>query len=285
MRFCWWTTPSTGTYPTDVEHDAFWASLFDDSGRFEETDHFVHSVHGANDTYSPVPLPPRLSDLGRYQTVIWSCAGGGYNGQSGLFSTTVFRKHLGAYLRAGGKLWLTGSMTVAASMPSATGTNADFVYPKSPVRGMFPYDFLRLYSGKIDNDKGTRKNNNLIGVIPFPGKPEIYPAMDADAVKVSLYKSGVSHGDVVFDPIYGQDETGFSGKIDSVYAYISYMPDSPYNKKLNAIRWHDPDPARGQGRTQWFGFPLYFMKKEQAQIVFNRSIDWFREEHFTPPGS
>jgi hypothetical protein len=273
------------SYPTDVEHDAFWASLFDDSGRFEGTDHFIHMVHGANDTYSPVPLPPRLSELGRYRTVIWTCAGSGYNGQSGLFSTTVFRKHLGAYLRAGGKLWLTGTMTVAASMPSATGTNADLVYPKSPTRGMFPFDFLKLYSDKIDNDKGTRKNNNLIGVNPFPGKPEIYPPMQADVVKVGTFKSGISHGDAVMDPIFSQDQGDFTGKIDSLYVYLSYVPGTVYNRKLNAIRWHDPDPARAQGRTQWFGFPLYFMKKEQAQIVFDRSIDWFREESIPQPGS
>lgn len=271
--------------PTDEEHDAFWASLFDDSGRFEETERFIYSVHGANDTFSLSPLPPKLSELGRYRTIIWACAGAGYNGQSGLFSITVGRKHLGAYLRAGGKLWLTGSMTVAASMPSVSGTNADLVYPKIPLRGMFPYDFLRLYTGKIDNDKGTRKNNNLTGVIPFPGKPEIYPAMDADAAKVGLYKSGVSHADAIFEPIYSQDEPSFTGKIDSLYVYISYVPGTPYNKKLDAIRWHDPDPARVQGRTQWFGFPLYFMKKEQAQVVFNRSIDWFREESTTPSGS
>jgi hypothetical protein len=42
------------------------------------------------------------------------------------------------------------------------------------------------------------------------------------------------------------------------------------------MRWHDPDPARTQGRVQWFGFPLYYMKKDQAQETFNRSIDWFR---------
>ena len=180
---------------------------------------------------------------------------------------------------------MSGTMTVAASMPSATGTNADLVYPKSAERGMFPFDFLKLYSTKIDNDKGTRKNNNLIGVSAFPGKPEIYPPMDADGVKVGIYKSGISHGDAVFDPIYGQDQDDFSGKIDSLYVYLSYVPNTPYNRKLNAIRWHDPDPARGQGRIQWFGFPLYFMKKEQAQIVFNRSIDWFREERTTPPGS
>ena len=163
-------------------------------------------------------------------------------------------------------------------MPSANATNADLVYPKSPERGMFPFDFLKLYSSRIENDKGLRKNNNLIGVAPFPGKPEIYPAMGVDPVKIGPFKSGVSHGDAVFDPIYGQDQTDFTGRIDSVYVYEAYYTGSLYNRKLNAIRWHDPDPARRQGRTQWFGFPFYFMNKEQAQETFNRTIDWFREE-------
>ena len=27
----------------------------------------------------------------------------------------------------------------------------------------------------------------------------------------------------------------------------------------------------------WFGFPLYYMKDDQAQEVVNRALDWFRE--------
>ena len=33
----------------------------------------------------------------------------------------------------------------------------------------------------------------------------------------------------------------------------------------------------------WFGFPLYFMKNNQAQDTFNKAIDWFREEETLPP--
>ena len=54
--------------------------------------------------------------------------------------------------------------------------------------------------------------------------------------------------------------------------------ESEFHDKLTALRWHDPDPARDQGRVQWFGFPLYFFEDSQAQETFNRSIDWFREE-------
>jgi len=44
------------------------------------------------------------------------------------------------------------------------------------------------------------------------------------------------------------------------------------------VRWHDPDPDISQGRVQWFGFPMYFMKGDKPQEVFNKAIDWFREE-------
>jgi hypothetical protein len=54
--------------------------------------------------------------------------------------------------------------------------------------------------------------------------------------------------------------------------------NSRFNKKLCAIRWSDPDADRAHGRTQWFGFALYFMKADHAQETLNRSLDWFREE-------
>ena len=52
---------------------------------------------------------------------------------------------------------------------------------------------------------------------------------------------------------------------------------SDYQGLLTGLRWHDPDPAQAQRRIQWFGFPLYYFRDDQAQETFNRSLDWFRE--------
>ncbi len=268
------------SYPSDAQHDAFWNGLIQDSGRFDmASEVFRHEVHGPSDVYSPVPLPPTLEQLGRYRLIVWECAGAGYNGQSGLLSSSTLRRHLGAYLRAGGQLWVGGTMTVPAMMASPNGVNFNPLYPIDATgdQTSFAYRFMKLASSRINNAMGIPPDDNLIGVQPFPGKTPIYVQMEQDPAKVSPIKASISHGDAIFDPIYAQD-AGFTGVIDSLFVYQAKRAGSAYNNKLNAIRWHDPDPARPHGRTQWFGFPLYFMKKEQAQETFNRSIDWFREE-------
>jgi hypothetical protein len=171
---------------------------------------------------------------------------------------------------------------VAAMLPSA-GLGADFTYPKEMVPNTFPWDFIKLYSSRVSNAKGgttvgTTKDDNMIGVKPFPGKPVVYPAMEQDLDKVSPFKLSISHGDAIFDPIFAQDVDGFTGQLDSLYIYQAVKVNRTYNNKLNALRWHPLDPGDRQGRTQWFGFQIYYFKKDQVQEMFNRSIDWFRED-------
>ncbi len=266
------------TRPRDSEHDAFWDNLFRDSGRFAEGEVDKLEIFGANDTYSRIPIPPTLAELGRYKLVIWECKGDGYNGDSGLWEVTFRKRHLGAYLSAGGKLWVGGTMTVAAMLPSAAA-GADFVYPKEMAPNTFAWDFIKLFSGRIDNAKGENSADNLVGVKPFPGKTEIYPALDQDPMKINPFAGSIPFCDAVFDPMYAQEVTGFKGKLDSLYVYQTAKSNRTYHNKLNAVRWHDPDPLPIHGRTQWFGFPIYYMKKDQIQETFNRSIDWFREEN------
>jgi hypothetical protein len=266
--------------PNDTQLDAFWNSLIQDSGRFDmASDVFKYEAHGEDDVYNAYPIPPTLAQLGRYRLIIWECFGDGYNGVTGLLSATSFHPRLGLYLRAGGQLWVDGALTVPAMLASSNGVNADFVYPKNVASQLnsFAFRFMKLASEQIRNAKGVPPDDNMIGVKPFPGRTAIYPQMDQDPAKISPYKGSISHGDVVVDPIYAQDR-GFAGVIDSLYVYQARRTGSTYNNKLNAIRWHDPDPAREHGRTQWFGFQMYYMKKDQAQETFNRAVDWFREE-------
>jgi hypothetical protein len=268
------------TYPRDQEHDAFWLSLFQDSGRFDmASDFFKFEVHGEGDFFSPTPIPPTLEEMGRYKLLVWECNGNGYNGMSGLLSASTLNRKLGPYLLAGGQLWVDGVLTVPAMLYSPAMLNADLVYPKDVTAqpNSFAYHFMKLASGRISNDKGANVNNNLVGVKPFPGRAEIYPQMDQDPSKVNPFKDSVSHCDAIFDPIYLQD-AGLAGVLDSLYVYQAKSATSSYQNKLNAVRWHDPDPAREHGRTQWFGFPLYYMKKDQAQETVNRAVDWFRQE-------
>ncbi len=271
------------TYPEDDQSDAFWLSLFQDSGRFDmDTDFFTFDIHGPGDVFSPAPIPPTLEQLGRYKLVVWECYGSGYDGATGLIAVTSLRRFLGAYLSAGGKVWIGGAMTVPPMMPAGGNGKADLTYPKNvnDEPNSFAFQFMKLASDRIMNGRGTVPNDNMIGVKPFPGEPVIYPQMDMDPLKISPYKGSISHQEAVFEAIYTYD-AGYTGVIDSLFAYQAKKSSSTYNNKLNAVRWHDPDLARPHGRTQWFGFQLYFMKKDQAQETFNRAIDWFREEQ--PP--
>jgi hypothetical protein len=94
--------------------------------------------------------------------------------------------------------------------------------------------------------------------------------------------------DAVIEPIYAETEPDFRGNIDSLYVYGAagnefQGQNSGYHHKLCGLRWSDPDPDREQGRIQWFGFPMYYAQKSQAEQVFKKSLDWFREEDNVVP--
>lgn len=272
------------SYPRDGEHDAFWQEMV--------SYYVAHSNVGAEqfftmDVASEVPSPPLLSELARYKAVIWENLGSGYNANSALIQATALSPRLSAYLGAGGKLWLGGRMTVAATTPAASGHEADLEYPKTKLGpGDWAWDFLKLHSSKIMNNKGIDQRQLMHSVWPFPGVPAVYDSMVVDMTKLGPLQQasgGFAFADAVFEPIYAESEDGFRGDIDSLYAYGAAGVEvqggsAAYHGRLCALRWHDPDPARKQGRIQWFGFSLYFMRNDQAGRTFKQSVDWFREE-------
>lgn len=272
------------TYPRDSEHDAFWDAMFAGYGKFQTGDVGQFSSHLANDRGAIHPLELHLSDLGRYKLVVWNNRGSGFDGDSGLLRV-VAKPTLASYLGAGGKVWISGRMTIGATVPEVTGLRGDLNYPKELEPGDFAWDYLKLHTTKLDNDKGSVTRNNLFIAHPFPGKPEIYPEMNVDESKQSagLRGLGITHTDAVFDPIFDHSEPNFKGTLDSLYVYgatgdeILSKP-SPYNNRLMAIRWHDPSANREHGRLQWFGFEPYYFLNSEMQVTFNRSIDWLREE-------
>jgi len=285
--------------PRDSEHDAFWQDMFsfyvansnvtpDQIGEFD--------VHGDGDRGNLQPNVPLLSDLARYKLLVWENFGVGYNSASALIQSTALSPRLSAYLRAGGKLWLDGRMNVAATTPDPNGQGADLTYPKTELGpGDWAWDFLKLHSTKINNDKGTNNANLFHGArqLRLPSgefMPAIYDTMSVDLTKLSIFQQtygGFSHCDAVFDPIFAESEPDFQGDIDTLYAYGAAGPEfqgktSQYLNKLCALRWHDPDPDREHGRLQWFGFAMYFMHQDQARNTFKASLDWLREEQVTP---
>jgi hypothetical protein len=272
-------------YPNDAQHDAFWRQLF---AAYGIDPLYEFHCHGDNDRERLSPAVPTLAELGRYRLLVWVNFGSGYNAESALLKAASIEQYLGTYLAAGGQLWVVGGLTVPPMLPSPNGMRADLTYPILDDRlrmGTFAWDFMKLRTTRINNPKGTSINSkdNLWGVAPYPGEPAVYDSMVIDQTKLRYpYQLGVPYCDAIFDPIVAETDPGFRGNIDSLYVYRAYGPEvlsqtSTYHHRLNALRWHDPDPDPLHGRVQWFGFNLYYMGDSGAQETFNRSLDWFRE--------
>jgi len=280
-----------GTYPRDSQQDAFWRDLFDGYGPISSGQISEFHVHGDDDRLA-VPRNPTLAYLFSHRMVIWSCNGQGFNGQCSLLNATDLQPLLGPYLSAGGKLWVEGPVNLAAMVPSTNGVTVDFSYPKdmTKIPSSFAYRFMKIRSERVNNDKGNDNRNTLLQVRPIDPAQPIYGGMDVDTGKlhpIQALVGGVGFSDAIFGPMFTEQDPEFRGEMDSLYVYGAAGPlklglPSAYENRLVAIRWHDPDVGREQGRIQWFGFPMYFMKMEQAQDTFNRSMDWFREETLPP---
>jgi hypothetical protein len=273
-----------GQFPDDTQHDAFWRARFQAYG----TDPlFEFHSHRDFDRGSLSPATPTLEELGNHKMIVWENFGSGYNSESGLIKVTDLRPILGSYLGAGGKLWVGGRMSVPPMLHSPNGTGADLTYPideERLVEGTFAWDFIKLRTTLIQNPKGASDPSNFLwGVAPFPGKPAIYDSMTIEPTKLRVpFQVAVAYCDAIFDPIFAESDPTFRGDIDSLYVYRAYGREiqgrsSSFHGRLNALRWHDPDPAPLHGPIQWFGFPLYYMINSEAQETFNRSMDWFRD--------
>ena len=275
--------------PNDAQHDAFWHSIIDGYAAYAgipRNQFGEFSVHGDGDRGNLAPNVPSLGELFHYKVLIWNNLGSGYNSDSALIRSTGLWPRLAMYLRAGGKLWLVGRMTVAATVPGPNLAGANLEYPIDDLGpGDFAWDFLKLHSGKIGNDKGTNNASLFHAARWFSGVPAIYDTMSVDVNKLPLLRQalgGFSYADAVFDPNVAESEPDFRGDIDTLYAYGAAGPEvqgkpSQYQNQLCALRWHDQDPEPLHGRLQWFGFELYYMHADQAQKTFNQSLDWFRE--------
>jgi hypothetical protein len=270
-------------FPTDAQQDAFWVQRFQNYAAANPR--FTYSV--PSEQPDPlVPIPPPLSVMGQYRLIIWDNLGSGYSGEPALFKAATQKPLLRSYLGAGGQLWLDGKMTVPPCLESA-GQTVSIQYPitdEALYPGTFAWDMLKLQTTNIINPMGSGINDLMWGVAPYPGRPAVYDSMTLDINKVRWpFQKGVTHCDAIRDPIFAESDPTFRGDIDSLYVYRAYGTEiegrgSTYHKRLNALRWHDPDPNPVQGNIQWFGFPLYFMKNSEAQETFNRSLDWFLDE-------
>jgi hypothetical protein len=285
-------------WPTDSQHDGYWTKWINESGRFDaeylgNRNNWYLESFGAGDAQFIDPRVEQLSFLGDYKTIIYDTRAAGQGNKSGLSEAGARRRLIGAYLGAGGKMWITGEQTSAAMFITSTGVG-DFRYPHSFQAGDFGFEFFKLYTDSMRNRKyQNSETEGMYGVRPFPGVPEVFPGMDIDRLKVSPQardKVGIGGADIVYEPIFEADNERHTGIIDSVYVFEAFGPHlepipkgANDHRKLCAIRWHDPNPDRRQGRVMWWGVPVPWFKDSEFQTVFNMAIDWFREESIVAP--
>jgi hypothetical protein len=261
--------------PTDAQNDAFWQDLIADYVAHSDLSleqFFNFSAYGAEDRGTLMPQVPSLEELLRYKLVIWDSGPGGYNGDSALIrAALLLSPRLSVYLQAGGKVWLEGRAVRALSQCVGVCADLELV----PAAESFLCRYFALCTNALRSP--TKATDLMQEAVPCPGIG--FPPLFADSSK------GAIPDDVVLDPIL--EPPGFRGDIDSLYAHGAVGPrlQPPVSSSLEgkpiAIRWHDPAPDRLQGRTQWFGFRLYFFDVNGARETFQKTLDWFREEE--PP--
>jgi hypothetical protein len=171
-----------------------------------------------------------LSDLGAYSTIIWH--GDDLTNQRLYDNLAV----LSQYLDQGGNLWLVGWRPVFALM------NRQGSFPYSFTSGDFPYDYLRLTdsdeASAIDFTEATgqlgfsdlRVDSSKVPAAWGGNLPFINTTIPLDAEVI--YTINMASGDTIF-----QD----------VPCGVRYLS--------------------GPFKSVFFGFPLYFMEKNDARLV------------------
>lgn len=266
-------------WPRDAQRDAFWKALVDNSGRFAPGDLDFFGSHGLDDVEYRDPLVPTAAVLGNYKLLVFDTSAAGYNGRSTLVQL-VENGVLSTYLRAGGKVWVTGELTAAAMDPTITG-QGNFAYPKAFTPGSFGHDFIKFGATGIANDKNTdNETNGLVAAVPIT-TPSTLPRLNLDLEKRQplLRDQGIGNYDALPSDL-GIRGLESAGVLETLYQAEVKQPEaSEFQDLVIATRWHDPDDKPAHGRVAWFGFPLYYMENEAAQKTFNRMIDWFNEGH------
>ena len=294
-------------WPVHQEHTDFWIDALTASGRLNGEDLkpeiLIHRVWGSQDR-DQIAVPPDIGYMGQYKMIFWTLNRG--NGlETGMMKSGPQRRHLTAYVRGGGKLLVAGQSTMLSLMPGG-GTPADVLDESKPNGGpsSFAYNTMRLY-GVVDNGR-LDDRDRLVRAEPFPGKQEIWPAVDIDKAKLSRGANrGVPYCESILEQLFTsvdphwfpeiKDDSGNllvrGEQLDSLYVYrakaaLEEGKYSKYDLGLNAIRYSDSRiTRRKQHRTIWMGFPIYYLKDEHAVSTIRNIIDWFRDEPVLPHGT
>ena len=183
---------------------------------------------------------PVLGDFGPYSTVLW------HSDDPSQFLSSNDSSALREYLSYGGKLWFTGWKPTGDIRNSAT-------YPASYAAGNILYDYFKVSYAELS---GT--NDSLKAVIGLNG----YPGIVVDTLK---YPASTLWGQTfrnieALTPLAGAD---------TIYVMDMKNNESPYEGRACAVR--------DSGKVVLFGFPLYYMDKDQARLAAQKVMLEFGE--------
>ncbi|MDO9391871.1 MAG: M28 family peptidase [bacterium] len=189
--------------------------------------------------FGAVAQKPILGDMGPYSTVLW------HSDDPSSFLAANDSSAIREYLMHGGKLWFTGWKPSADIRNSAT-------YPANFAAGNLFYDYFGI--SRVELSGST---DSLIGVQGLSGYPSI--ALDPAKYPNTLY-NGTMKNIEACTPLAGAD---------TIYVMDMRNNASPYEGRACAVR--------DSGKTVFFGFPLYYMDKNQARLAAQKVMAEFGE--------
>ncbi|MBI5806543.1 M28 family peptidase [candidate division TA06 bacterium] len=182
---------------------------------------------------------PILGDFGPYSTVVWFA-----DDYAGLLAPGAVAD-MKAYLAAGGKLWFAGWK------PSSNIHNTT-TYPANYSAGDIAYDHFKISQAELS---GTTDSFRMAAGLRG------YPDIMVDTLKYPSTIWGKTFRSIeALTPLTGAD---------TIYVMDMKNNGSTFEGKACAVR--------DSGKTVFFGFPLYFMDKEQAKLAAQKVMAEFGE--------
>ncbi|HEX7878448.1 MAG TPA: hypothetical protein VF720_03510, partial [Candidatus Eisenbacteria bacterium] len=193
---------------------------------------------------------------------------------------------LRAYVAGGGALWVSGQLVFAAfavAPNTMCRSNLSYEFGAGGVGinymgGDFPCDFMQVCGGAFMNVRTNTNVNGLAGVDASGEGAQLgFRALEIDRTVFTTGSIGLT--DAMFTPTFD-----VTGGLDTLFTHRAPIATSGMHGKVNAFRYHDPDPIPDQGPVAIFGFPLFFLQPgsvESQTGTFHTArlmIDWLRSE-------
>jgi len=183
---------------------------------------------------------PLLADFGPYSTVAW------FADDYAAMLASGSMNDLKSYIANGGKVWFAGWK------PSGDVRNSP-TYPADFSSGSILYDNFMITRAELSGTADSFKT-----AVGLKG----YPSINVDTLKypATFYGKTLPYIEALTA----------SGAEDTIYVMDMKKDASPFEGRACAVR--------DSGKTVFFGFPLYFMDKEQVKAAAQKIMEEFGEE-------